>query len=67
MKIGILSRNRSLYSTRRLAQAGRAHGHDVKIIDTMTVAVEMGLAPNGNQIKVILSDNRQPYRWGTIS
>ena len=67
MKIGILSRNRTLYSTRRLAQAGRARGHDVKIIDTMTVAVEMGLASNENQIKVILSDNRQTYRWGTIS
>ena len=67
MKIGILSRNRSLYSTRRLVQAGRMHGHDVKIIDTMTVAVEMGLAPNGNQIKVVLQPSHQANRWGAIS
>lgn len=67
MKIGILSRNRSLYSTRRLAQAARARGHDVKIIDTMTVAVEMGLSANGKKIKVVLPNNRQAYRWGTIT
>ena len=67
MKIGILSRNRSLYSTRRLAQAGRTRGHDVIIIDTMTVAVEMGLSPNGNKIKVVLPNSQRAYRWGTIS
>ncbi len=66
MKIGILSRNRSLYSTRRLARAGRAQGHDVQVIDTMTVAVEMGLTPNGKQIKVVLPHTRS-FRWGTIS
>jgi ribosomal protein S6--L-glutamate ligase len=67
MKIGILSRNRSLYSTRRLAQAGRALGHEVKIIDTMTVAVEMGLSTNGDQIKVVVPNNAQPYQWGTVT
>ena len=67
MKIGILSRNRSLYSTRRLAQAGRARGHDVKIIDTMTVAVEMGLAKNGDQIKVVIPNKHRTIRWGSIS
>ena len=67
MKIGILSRNRSLYSTRRLVQTGRMRGHDMKIIDTTTVAVEMGLAPNGNQIKIVLQPGHQPSRWGTIS
>ncbi|PIE81967.1 MAG: 30S ribosomal protein S6--L-glutamate ligase [Chloroflexi bacterium] len=66
MKIGILSRNRSLYSTRRLAQAGRAQGHHVHIIDTMTVAVEMGLAPNGNHIKVVMP-HAHAFRWGTIA
>ncbi len=35
MKIAILSRNRSLYSTRRLEEAGKAAGHDIDIIDTM--------------------------------
>jgi ribosomal protein S6--L-glutamate ligase len=35
MKIAILSRNKKLYSTRRLKEAGIARGHDVDIIDTM--------------------------------
>ncbi len=33
MKIGILSRNRSLYSTRRLVEAGQERGHEMKVID----------------------------------
>jgi len=33
MKIVILSRNSSLYSTRRLREAGEQRGHDVEIID----------------------------------
>ena len=42
MRIAILSRNRSLYSTRRLAEAARERGHNVSIIDTVTVAIEIG-------------------------
>ncbi len=33
MRLGILSRSRTLYSTKRLAQAGRRRKHDVRIID----------------------------------
>ncbi len=33
MKIGILSRDSSLYSTRRLKEAAEARGHEVQIID----------------------------------
>jgi ribosomal protein S6--L-glutamate ligase len=33
MKIGILSRNRKLYSTKRLVEACRKVGHEVKVID----------------------------------
>lgn len=33
MKIAILSRKTSLYSTRRLKEAGEKHGHDVRVID----------------------------------
>ena len=33
MKIGILSRGRTLYSTRRIAEAGRRRGHDVRVLD----------------------------------
>ncbi len=35
MKIGILSRNPKLYSTRRLVEAGKKRGHDVHVIDTL--------------------------------
>ncbi|GAA0695410.1 30S ribosomal protein S6--L-glutamate ligase [Marinobacterium maritimum] len=35
MKIGILSRNSSLYSTRRLIEAGKERGHEVKVIDVL--------------------------------
>ena len=35
MKIGILSRDPKLYSTRRLKEAGEARGHSVEIIDHM--------------------------------
>lgn len=33
MKIVILSRNKKLYSTRRLVEAARARGHDVQVVD----------------------------------
>lgn len=45
MRIGILSRNAQLYSTRRLVNAARERGHEVRVIDTLSVAVEVGL-PN---------------------
>jgi ribosomal protein S6--L-glutamate ligase len=35
MKIAILSRNKNLYSTRRLKEAGEQRGHEVDIIDTL--------------------------------
>lgn len=35
MKIGILSRNASLYSTRRLIEAAKDRGHEVKVIDAL--------------------------------
>ena len=35
MKIGILSRNRKLYSTKRLVAAGIELGHEVEVIDTL--------------------------------
>lgn len=33
MKIGILSRNRKLYSTRRLREAAEERGHEVRVVD----------------------------------
>lgn len=35
MKLAILSRNRKLYSTRRLVEAAQARGHTVRIIDPL--------------------------------
>jgi len=35
MKIAILSRNKKLYSTRRLVEAAIARGHEVDVIDTL--------------------------------
>lgn len=41
MKIGILSRNRKLYSTRRLVQAGEQRGHEVQVIDVLRCYMNM--------------------------
>jgi ribosomal protein S6--L-glutamate ligase len=35
MKIAILSRNRSLYSTRRLIEAAKARGHEARVFDVL--------------------------------
>ena len=35
MKIAILSRNRGLYSTRRLIEAAELRGHEVEVLDTL--------------------------------
>jgi len=35
MKIAILSRNRNLYSTRRLVEAGEQRGHEMHVFDTL--------------------------------
>ena len=35
MRIAILSRNPRLYSTRRLLEAGKERGHEIRVIDPM--------------------------------
>ncbi len=35
MKIAVLSRNKNLYSTRRLVEAGRERGHEVRVVDAL--------------------------------
>ncbi|MCB0000420.1 MAG: RimK family alpha-L-glutamate ligase [Anaerolineales bacterium] len=49
MKIGILSRNSSLYSTRRLLQAARLRGHEAFVIDTTAVSIDLGHATSSLQ------------------
>ncbi|MCK5873522.1 MAG: 30S ribosomal protein S6--L-glutamate ligase [Alcanivoracaceae bacterium] len=41
MKIAILSRNKNLYSTRRLVEAGQQAGHEVHVIDTLRCYMSM--------------------------
>lgn len=41
MKIGILSRNRKLYSTRRLIEAAEQRGHDVQVLDTLKCTMDI--------------------------
>lgn len=68
MKIGILSRNPHLYSTRRLVEAAQKRGHEARVIDTMGVAIELGvslLAEAG--IKVVESLPRRRHTWGMWS
>ena len=48
MKIALLSRNKNLYSTRRLAEAAEARGHDVQIIDVLRCY--MNIVPHNPEI-----------------
>lgn len=41
MKIAILSRNSSLYSTRRLREAAEARGHEVRIVDYLRCVIDI--------------------------
>jgi len=41
MKIGILSRNGDLYSTRRLVEAAEKHGHEAHVIDHLRCNIEI--------------------------
>ena len=45
MKLAILSRNASLYSTRRLVEAARLRGHSVRVLDPLRCY--MRIAPDG--------------------
>ena len=41
MKIGVLSRNENLYSTRRLVEAAQQRGHEVHVIDHLRCNIEI--------------------------
>ncbi len=41
MKIAILSRNKDLYSTQRLVEAGEARGHDMLVVDHLKCNIEI--------------------------
>lgn len=42
MRIGILTRNPQLYSTRRLVEAAEARGHEVRLLDTLACTIHLG-------------------------
>lgn len=50
MKIAILSRNKNLYSTRRLVEAAKVRGHDVRVIDALRCY--MNIAANNLSIHI---------------
>jgi ribosomal protein S6--L-glutamate ligase len=39
MRIALLSRNPKLYSTSRLVEAARAHGHEIEVIDPISIVL----------------------------
>ena len=41
MKIALLARNPHLYSHRRIVEAARARGHDIEIINTIRVSINI--------------------------
>jgi ribosomal protein S6--L-glutamate ligase len=45
MKIGILSRNPKLYSTRRLVAAAKARGHKVRVVDVLRCYMDVTADP----------------------
>lgn len=47
MKIAILSRGRTLYSTARLAEVGRRRQHDMRVIDPHRCAISVAAQPGG--------------------
>ncbi|RMG93780.1 MAG: RimK family alpha-L-glutamate ligase [Chloroflexi bacterium] len=58
MKIGVLSRNPGLYSTRRLVEVARKRGHTVLVIDTASVAVTVGEHRLSDRVRVVESLGR---------
>lgn len=47
MKIAILSRNKNLYSTRRLVEVAQSHGHEVRVLDTLKCYIDIATAKPG--------------------
>src|SRR5581483_6198150 len=41
MKIALLARNPSLYSHRRICEAARARGHEIEVINTLRVSINI--------------------------
>ncbi len=64
MKIGVLSRNHTLYSTRRLVEAGRKRGHEMTLIDTLAVVIEINSDHKRIQVLNKRPSTLAPSVWG---
>ncbi len=51
MRIAILSRNKNLYSTRRLVEAGEKHGHEMVVLDTLKCYMDIAASKPGIHFK----------------
>ncbi len=69
MRLGILSRNPLLYSTRRLVEAAQQRGHHPVVLDTLTIRVQVD--PVLDHIEMVQRHNEHtgaslytPTVWG---
>ncbi len=53
MKIGILSRSETLYSTRRLIEAAWLRGHEPIRIDTLSIGVDFGMSAGDGRVRLV--------------
>lgn len=53
MKIGVLSRNSLLYSTKRLVEAAKARDHQVHVVDTLSVIVGIASSDENSLVQVL--------------
>lgn len=64
MKIGILSRNARLYSTKRLVEAAKQRGHDVKVVDTLRCY--MNITSNKPTVYYKSSDKKEILQFDAV-
>ena len=64
MRIGILSRNKNLYSTKRLVEAAVERGHDVKVVDVLKCY--MNVTANSRTVYYKVSDTREQLEFDAV-
>ncbi|MCS5707394.1 30S ribosomal protein S6--L-glutamate ligase [Candidatus Berkiella cookevillensis] len=64
MRIGILSRNAKLYSTRRLVEAATERGHDAKVIDVLNCY--MNITANKPTVFYKARDKKQLLKFDAV-
>lgn len=64
MRIGILSRNKNLYSTKRLVEAAVERGHEVKVVDVLKCY--MNVTANSRTVYYKVSDTREQLEFDAV-